>query len=93
MDKTGSQGSQEKLKRQILRYLIEHPEAKDTVEGVMQWWVYENATEHRREDIKDALQWLVAKGWVTERPPAHSLFGLNHEHITEIQRFLEETEI
>ena len=27
--------------REILRYLREHPEAQDTVEGIMVWWVSE----------------------------------------------------
>ena len=84
--------SSKKVIRQILVYLLERPEAKDTVEGVLQWWLEKSEVRYQRKDVKIALDWLVTKGWVIERVPSQSLFGLNGEKRPEIQQFLMESE-
>jgi hypothetical protein len=52
------------LARHILRYLREHPEAQDTVEGIMVWWVSERAIKHWLPQVRRSLAALVARGYL-----------------------------
>jgi len=56
-----------KLARHILRYLREHPEAQDTVEGIMVWWVSERAIKHWLPQVRRSLAALVARGYLEKR--------------------------
>ena len=40
---------------EILCYLMEHPDAQDTKEGIVEWWLL----HHRLESIENALNELV----------------------------------
>ena len=72
----------------ILSYFIDHPEAKDTAEGVFQWWIPKGEVDYRYEDVIEALNELVRRGWLTKRVPAQNIFGLNKARTGEIQLFL-----
>ena len=48
------------IERQLLSYLNEHPEAKDTLEGIMTWWL--SATDP--DEARSRLDELVARGLV-----------------------------
>lgn len=50
----------------ILTYLTEHPDASDTMEGIVQWWLLEQKIKHQSVKVKEALAELVAKGLVLE---------------------------
>ena len=51
----------------ILAYLAEHPDAEDTLEGIMQWWLLEQRIKHWTAEAQGALDELVAEGFVLER--------------------------
>ena len=78
----------------ILHYLTEHPEAKDTIQGILQWWLPGDLVEWEEGDVQAALDALVARGWLMQRQTALSqkLYGLNREKLEEIQVFLRECE-
>jgi hypothetical protein len=59
-----------KLAVQILRYLREHPEAQDTVEGIMVWWVSERAIKNWLPKVRRSLAALVARGYLEKRKTA-----------------------
>jgi hypothetical protein len=59
-----------KLALQILRYLREHPEAQDTVEGIMVWWVSERAIKNWLPQVRRSLAALVARGYLEKRKTA-----------------------
>jgi hypothetical protein len=44
--------------------LTEHPDASDTFEGIVQWWLLERRIERRMIETKKGLRMLVAKGLV-----------------------------
>ena len=80
--------------RHILHYLIEHPDAKDTVQGIVRWWLPGGIVKWEEAAVQDALDVLVARAWLTQRRMATSqtLYGLNQEKIGEIEAFLRELE-
>ena len=80
--------------RHILQYLTTHPDAKDTLRGVLQWWLPREPAGWEEKDVQEALEALVAKGWVTQRrlPSAQILYGLNQTKREEVRAFLHELE-
>jgi hypothetical protein len=45
----------------IMAYLVNHPEAQDTVEGITEWWLLEQKIRKTASEVKAALGTLVAK--------------------------------
>jgi hypothetical protein len=72
-----------KLARQILRYLREHPEAQDTFEGIMVWWVSERAIKHWLPQVRRSLAALVARGYLEKRTAADGrvFYRLNQSRV------------
>jgi Fe2+ or Zn2+ uptake regulation protein len=85
-------GGQEQVIREILQYLVKHPDAKDTAEGVLKWWL---ADGHRwgRRDVQKALDLLTAKGWLTKRGtvPSKEFYGIKKNRLQEIRSFLQQS--
>jgi hypothetical protein len=63
--------------QKILSYLLDHPDAKDTIQGILQWWLPHGGMVWRQEEIQEALDVLVARGWLTQRhtPSCQMLYG------------------
>ena len=76
----------------ILQYLMAHPDAKDTLQGIFRWWLPGNWIERESREVQDALEVLVARGWLTQRQVTSSqiVYGLNKERMGAIQDFLRE---
>ena len=55
------------IARAILEYLYRHPDAQDTVAGIVQWWLPEAKIKARTAIVKEALTELVGEGLVLER--------------------------
>lgn len=51
---------------EVLLYLLEHPDAQDTLQGVTDWWLMERRIREQRELVKAALGELVAEGLLVE---------------------------
>jgi hypothetical protein len=79
------------LQKDILRYLVQHIEAKDTVQGVLHWWLPATYAGLRESELTSALDELAAKGWLTvsSRGPTFKLYGLDQSRRDEILRWLE----
>ncbi len=52
---------------EILRYLIDNPNAQDTVEGIAQWWLKDGTLQRRSIAVGEALSSLVATDLVLAR--------------------------
>jgi hypothetical protein len=76
--------------QKILSYLVDHPDAKDTIQGILQWWLSHGGTPWRQEEVQAALDGLVARGWLTHRhtPSCQMLYGMNIDTLEEIREFL-----
>jgi len=75
------------LVRRILSYCLKHPDAKDTPDGILKWWL----SEGREEDVQRALDFLFSTGWLTKRhtAPSKEIYGINKDRLEDIKRFLE----
>ena len=47
---------------QIMAYLVDHPNARDTLEGIVEWWLLEREIKFETARVKEALSNLVAGG-------------------------------
>ena len=63
----------------LLQYLETAPAAKDTLEGIAQWWLWLELTEPILKDVKQAVALLVSKGIIleTRREGMSPYYGLN----------------
>jgi hypothetical protein len=71
--------------------LVEHPDAKDTLEGIHKWWLSEGQSNWRRDKVQKALDVLTSKGWLTKRGtiPSKQIYGINSDRLEEIKSFLQ----
>jgi len=76
--------------REILVYLTEHPDAQDTVEGIVEWWMLEREIKHWSQDVQKALAELVALDVVLERKESdgHIHYRINKRKQREIRALL-----
>ena len=74
-------GKARRVARSIVAYLAEHPEAKDSLEG-MRWWI-ERPEECSETDISDAIKILLGRALLShwEAAPGSVVFGLNPEFL------------
>jgi hypothetical protein len=68
------------MAKEILRYFLRNPEAADSLEGIASWRLLDETIRRRVDDARDALDWLVAEGYLQERVGAGTapLYSLNH---------------
>lgn len=83
-------GSRDKAIRWILEYCIEHPDAKDTPDGIHKWWLPEGQGAWGREEVQKVLDFLTSQGWLTRRQtiPSKEIYGMNQDQLEEIKNFL-----
>jgi hypothetical protein len=58
---TGKQGDLEGVASEILRYLHRRPDATDTMEGIVQWWLPRIRLEEATETVEQALRLLETR--------------------------------
>ncbi|HXI27440.1 MAG TPA: hypothetical protein VNG89_03435 [Vicinamibacterales bacterium] len=67
-----------RLTKEILSYFLRHPDAADDLEGVAHWRLLEEAIHRRIDETREALDWLVSEGLLSETRTAQGpLFSLN----------------
>jgi hypothetical protein len=90
LSEQGASGSSEEVAREILQYLIDHPDAKDTIEGIRKWWRPKGQPEWRQDEVQQGLHSLVSRGWLAVRnlSPSQKVYGLNKQWIKEIREYL-----
>jgi hypothetical protein len=53
---------------EILDYLARQPEAQDTIEGILQWWVLDSCIRSWASRIAETVAKLVEQGLLEEKP-------------------------
>lgn len=81
-------GEKSQISHEILAYLVEHPEARDTLEGILEWWLLERKIKRQKDQVKKALTELVSKGLVLEHKGGNSQahYSINQSKYEEIQK-------
>lgn len=82
-----------KIQRRILSYLIEHPNAQDTLTGIVEWWLMEQELRDQTEIVMQTLSDLVQSGLLAESRILDSevSYRLNLDR-EEVRTFLSESE-
>lgn len=75
----------------ILAYVYLNPDAKDTVDGVEQWWLNGAEASMDSKAVGDALDRLVKLGWLVccTRPGTGAVYGLNRDRQATLGMMLE----
>ena len=78
------------ITHRILSHLVEHPNAQDTLEGIVEWWLLEQEIKFQTEKVKEALGELVEKGLVLECKGNNSQthYRINQSRDKEIKEFI-----
>ena len=74
----------------ILAYLSDHPDAQDTVDGIVEWWLLEQKIGRQIAKVKEELTWLVKEGLVlaSQGKDAKTHYRINKHKIGEIQALI-----
>ena len=85
-DEEASAAKAREIERAILRYLETYPEAKDTLEGIAQWWLWQELPEQLLCEVEQAVSLLVSRGLIleTRREGVSPYYGLNPEKYTDV---------
>ena len=77
---------------EILAYLVEHPEAQDTLEGIVEWWLLEQEIKFETARVKEALSDLIARGLILEKKGSNSQihYRINQSKHKKIQEFFKQ---
>jgi hypothetical protein len=76
--------------QQILNYLVDHEDAQDTLEGIGEWWLWEQKIRTRMAEVKQALDYLITEGLILERKgkDARVRYCMNHRKRKEILKLI-----
>ena len=79
------------LSLRILSYLADNPEANDTAEGIVHWWLLEREIRDETARIERSLSDLVAGGWLIETQGADRRvrYRMNLSKAPEIQTLIQ----
>lgn len=71
-------------------YLIDNPDAQDTLEGIVEWWLLEKSIERGTVTVKEALAKLVDRSLILERVGSDSRlrYSINGDKLEEISALL-----
>jgi hypothetical protein len=74
----------------ILAYVAEHPDAQDTAEGIVEWWLMGRAAKPNIVLVEDALAELTDLGLMLARrsKDARALYKANPLKLKEISEML-----
>jgi hypothetical protein len=80
----------EQITYNILAYLAENPDAQDTLEGIVGWWLSGQVVESNTALVEDALTELVNRGLVLARrgKGVRTYYKVNRRRMKEISSLL-----
>jgi hypothetical protein len=79
------------IAHEILAYLTDHPDAQDTMDGIIQWWLPEQKIKYEIGKVREIVSELVKKELLLEHKSADSRvhYTINRNRYGEIKALLE----
>jgi len=73
------EAGEHEVERAVLAYLHQHPDAADTLDGIVSWWLPQQRYETERQRIEQVLRALVERGQLRRDslPGGAVLYALN----------------
>lgn len=79
----------EEARQLLLRYLAHHPEAGDTMEGIIRWWFMREKIESDIAMLTGIVQKLVNEGYLIEKGGrGAAYYVVNSSRIGEIKTLI-----
>ena len=78
------------ITQEILGYLVNHPQAQDTLEGIIHFWLLEQKIKYQTKMVKEAIEELVESGLILERKigSSETHYRINNEEFERIKEIL-----
>lgn len=73
---------------EILDYLARHPDAEDTIDGILHWWVLDACIRKWTPKIPETVAELVQRGYLEQKSAAdgHIFFRVAPTYLATIQQ-------
>jgi hypothetical protein len=73
---------------EILDYLARHPEAQDTIDGILHWWVLDSCIRSWAPKITETVAQLVERGFLEQKPSAdgHVFYRVSPRYLVTLQQ-------
>lgn len=77
----------------ILAYLMNNPNAQNTLEGIMDWWLLQQDIKRNVALVRKSVDGLIQKGFLLERQGEDrtKYYQLNRERLEEISALIVKT--
>ena len=68
---------------EILDYLARHPDAQDTIDGILHWWVLDSCIRQWSPTISETVARLVEQGFLQEKASTdgHVFYRVSPDHL------------
>jgi hypothetical protein len=73
---------------EILDYLARHPDAQDTIDGILHWWVLDSCIRNWAPTIAETVNLLVTGGFLEERSAGDGnvFYRLSRRYLATVQQ-------
>jgi hypothetical protein len=78
---------------EILDYLARHPDAQDTIDGIIHWWIPDARIRNAAEKIANSVAQLVERGFLSQKPAADGqiLYSASPRYLSILQQSRSQT--
>ena len=90
MSELENNGEPQRLARQLLTYLANNPDAEDTLDGIIEWWLLQQRIEDEMSRVKEALALLVSNQLLIESSgrDARVFYRVNKSKLDDIRNLI-----
>ena len=73
---------------EILDYLARHPDAQDTIDGILHWWILDSCIRQWTPRIAETVAELVARGFLQEKPTTdgHVFYRVSPDYLATLSQ-------